>query len=309
MVSSSTKKKTRVGQGAYFYPPVVIYESDPILQLGKPTSKFMRKIACDYRNDDGFRVLVTEDGFVCPFVKEKTVALEFLNVLFAVFITKFHRAQFITKQDLSVFIWEEGSKAVDINRVRIGYSLRNDLESRRDHEEYFELWKIHRRTPIHKHLMQNLLDIAYRFYKNDEFKNDLILVGESGGMYNDELYGTSLLSSWIIIENLLDKIWNDYIVTLKRTREERDTLKNHRSWTASHHIEALSFAGILKKSNYDCLTKLRKLRNDLLHGKKRKSSKEQAWNALSVAIYMMYNRLNQTDPFLDVEYKKFSKKE
>lgn len=296
------KTEHYIGQGAFFDPPIVI--SDSATKLGKPPSKFMRKIVCKYENPDGFRVFVTDDGYVCPFLKNNTESWKFLNTLFAVFITKFQRAEFVRKLELTPFIWEESSDEVDINRVRFGRSYRNEFEIRRDSADYFELWQSHKRQNIDKYFMERLIDVAYRFYKNDEFRDDLILIGESHGMYSNELYGASVISSWTVIEIILHKIWINYIKTLKKTKESQRGLKNKNSLTASQYMKNLSFVKILKKPNYDCLTKLKKLRNDLVHGKKRNATKEQAWNSLSVAIYMLYNHLNQTDPFLDVEYKK-----
>lgn len=295
------KKKIYEGFGAFFYPPSQIYEID--LEQLPTISSWKRPIVINKKFSSNFRVIVTDDCFICPIGDNYKDSFDFLNILFAVFITKFYRAQIITKSDLCLTKWIQHSKYIEVNS-NLSKSLRGLQESQREDDDTYNNWIDIRRQGIHKHLMELLLDQAVRFLNNKNFKNDLLIIGESGRMYNDDLFSISFLSSWIVVESIIEKIWSDFIKELKRTKSEKEALKNHHSWSVSHYVESLAFVEKLSQEGYECLTKLRKIRNDIIHRKKREVTKENAWNCLNVAICMLYNQLNQINPFEDVIYKK-----
>ncbi len=305
MLNDEGLKKEIIGFGAFFYPPSQIYELEP--REPPPLKNFNRPVAVDTTTSTGLRVVVTDDCFVCPIVKNETESFEFLNVLFAVFTTKFHTARFITKNELSSFSLKPNGKNVHLT-TGLSNSLRSLQESKREDDIDYEIWLLIQRQLIQKRLMENLIEQSSRFIKNDSFKNDLLIIGESGGMFQDELFSISFLNSWIVIESVIERVWEKFVKELKRTKEEKQALKNHHSWSTSHYIESLAFAEILNSPGYNCLTKLRKLRNDIIHRKKREVSMENAWNCLNIAIILIYNQLNELeDPFEEVEYhiKKF----
>lgn len=296
--------KTTIGYGAFFSPPSQLCKANP--EKLPPTNAGKRPIVIDTTTSEGLRVIVTDDCFVCPIGVSQKKAFEFLNVLFAVFITKFQRARFITKNDLCPFRWNQNLNEIflasDVN------SLRSLQENKRDVDDDYEYWSTFERQPILIHLMEMLIDQSSRFIGNESFKNDLLIIGESGGMYQDDLFSVSFLNSWIVIESVIERIWEEYVKELNRTKEERQALNNHHSWSTSHYIEVFTFSGKLDSKGYECLTKLRKLRNDIVHRKKREVSKENAWNCMNIAIILIYNQLNQLkNPFKEVEYqiKKF----
>ncbi|QLH03008.1 hypothetical protein C5F47_05315 [Nitrosopumilus cobalaminigenes] len=290
-----------IGFGTFFYPPSQLYEANP--EKLPRISTIKRPIVIDTTTSEGLRVLVTDDCFVCPIGKNEDEAFEFLNVLFAVFITKFHRARFITKNDICGFTWKEDWDYV-VAAGSLSKSLRVIQESKREDDVDYEYWSTIERQPIQKHLMEMLIDQSARFLDNDSFKNDLLIIGESGGMYQDELFSISFLNSWIVIESVIERVWEKFVKDLKRTKEERQALKNHHSWSTSHYIEAFTFSEKLDSKGYECFTKLRKLRNDIVHRKKREVTQENAWNCLNIAITLIYNQLNQLEnPFEDVEYQ------
>jgi len=309
------------GFGAFLHPPSLFYyegkrEQPKLLAVKgrkKPQSSgpnyeiiedpVKRKIACDYTSEDDFQVLVTEDGFVGVITASKKKAFDYLNVLFATLNTKFCRARYITPKDLVLFFWEEPNKFLEINLQRT-FSLRNLFELKRDSEESFPDWERWPRQEIGTLFMRNMLGFSYRFYKNENIKTDLQLIGEASGMYFDGHFSSGFLSSWIVVESILERLWQDYVATLERTKDERNALKNPNSWSVNNFIEVFSFLGKLDEDNRKCLSKLRKLRNDIVHKKKRNVTHEEVWNCLNVAICMVYNQLNQTNPFEDVKYTK-----
>lgn len=295
--------KIHLGNGAFIYPSITLHETNSReTELGKPPGFHKRKIILNEKLGEGYRILITDDGFVCPILPDRKKTLEFLNVLFATLDTKFQAARFITLVDLSSFQWEENSDIVEINRSMNLRSLRSNFEERRDNESSFSHWSVIPRTPMDESLLKALSHVAYRFYKNPKFKDDMLLIGESWGLAFDEMFTASFLFSWMIIENFLEQLWEEHVNSLERTKDEKNSLKNHNSWTASNYIEVFSMIGTLNNDGYQCLTKLRKIRNKVVHEKKKVGNKE-AWGCLEVSIRMLYNRLNQINPFEDVELK------
>ena len=292
-----------IGNGAYFFPAITVYEIGHETKLGKPVGFCQRKIIVNKILDEKFRVLVTEDGFVCPIVDKNKDAVEFLNILFATFATKFHAAHYITTMDLASFGWEERTDIAEVNRARVLTSIRNNLESQRDYEHSFNDWSAIPRQEVLKQLMENLLEQAYRFYRNPEFKDDLLLIGESWGLSYGEMYTASFLYSWMIVEGFLERLWNEYVDSLKRSGKEKRALKNQHSWSVSHYIEVFHFIGQLDENGYKCLNTLRKIRNAIVHDRN-KATQNEAWDCLEIAIYMVYNKLNQINSFTDVKLNK-----
>jgi len=296
----STNPNAIIGNGAYFFPSITVSEGGTESALEKPIGFCKRKVIVNKLLNDDLRILVTEDGFVGPIMDKNKDAVEFLNILFATFTTKFHSAHYITPIDLAPFGWEDGSDFVEVNRVRTITSIRNNLESQRDYDHSFAEWSVLQRQPVSKLLMEKLLDRAYRFYKNPEFKDDMLLIGESWGLSYGEMYTASFLYSWMIIEGFLERLWVEHVNSLSRTTNEKDALKNHHSWSVSHYIEVFHFVNKLDDNGYRCLTTLRKIRNSIVHDKK-KISRNEAFDCLEVAIYMVYNKLNQINPFEGVK--------
>ena len=304
------------GFGAFFHPPTILtdeskIEQDPITFVEgrkKPESDrydyeiienpVKRQIICNYTSIDDFQVFVTDDGFVGVNTALKKTAFEFLNVFFATMNTKFRKAQYISPDDVTLFFWEDTKNdflEINITQTR---SLRNLFHLKRDREETFPDWEKWPKQQIGKLLIKNLLDTAYRFYRNEQFKTDLELIGETSGMMLDLRLSASFLSSWLIIESILMKIGYDMM------KSKSINLKNPKDWSSHYLIEEFFKQKKATEENKECLMNLKELRNDIVHDKKRDIIFEQAWNCLNIAIYMMYNQLNQANPFEDVAYKK-----
>lgn len=295
----------RTGYGAFFHPPMFVCESSNDT-LGIMEGSNKRKIRCNFVFEDDFQVLVTDDGFVALLTERKDIALEYLNVLFSVFITKFHESRYITIEDLTLFAWNGPDSFLEID-LQSSPTLRNLFEIKRTSQGSFSDWQLIKRQEVDVHFMANMLSLAYDFYTNQETKTNLLLIGESSSLYFDRHFSASFLSSWLVIESLLENQWYEYIVSLKRSKEELDALKNHNSWTVSNFVEVFSFLGKIDSETRETLNKLRKIRNNIVHRTARKNNAvgtEEAHNCLSVAIDMVYNQLNQVNIFKDLKYKK-----
>lgn len=173
------------GFGSFFYPPSKI-QGD--LEEYMDCAFFGRPIKVDVQCSDDFRVLVTDDCFVCPITQNYADAFDFMNVLFAIFVTKFHRARFITKDDLCYFEIENNKKLAHIS-TRISKSLRSLQEwKREDKESHQSEWLSIERQTIYPLLMKRLIQQAYSFFRKPDYKTDSLLIGESSGLFQDGLY-------------------------------------------------------------------------------------------------------------------------
>lgn len=295
--------KIRKGFGAFCYPPLTIYDDKRrhLNELGLAEVN-KRKTRGNYFDENDFQVLITEDGFIAPVTENKKRAFEFLNVFFAILITKFHKARYITSDDLIPFSWEAGSNKITLN-LNHSVSLRNQFEAKREHEETYSDWKLIPRQETHSLFILRMLDFAERFTKNEVMKTDLLLLGESSGLYFDRHFRASLLSSWVVIEGILVNLWDEHISKLDRTKKEAEALKNAHTWSVANFVEVFSFLKMIDDNARKCISKLRKIRNDTVHNITKNVTEREAFNSLSVAIDMVYNRLNQENIFEGIKYK------
>ena len=76
----------------------------------------------------------------------------------------------------------------------------------------------------------------------------------------------ALLSGWIVIEQILNRLWKNEYRPTSRDAGHRARLDDARSFTANVKAELLLASGTLDGDSYDAVQKARKRRNDLAHG-------------------------------------------
>jgi hypothetical protein len=97
----------------------------------------------------------------------------------------------------------------------------------------------------------------------------------SGKSYQDHNHALAVINYWAIIERLLQELWTNY----QKINEQRDgevfisggrkkRLNDGRTFTAAVITETLSFGGLLPLDLYTKLNRVRKIRNDWMHGTK-----------------------------------------
>ena len=105
----------------------------------------------------------------------------------------------------------------------------------------------------------------------------------------------------MLIETFVDQVWEEYIESLQRSKQDKQALKDHRSWTTHHHIETLSEIGRINPTVRNLLNKLRKKRNDVVHNRESVTD-DESYSCLRVAIVIIVNRMNDPkNPFLNVD--------
>ena len=105
----------------------------------------------------------------------------------------------------------------------------------------------------------------------------------------------------MLIETFVDQVWEEYIESLQRSKQDKQALKDHRSWTTQHHIEMLSEIGRINPTVRNLLNKLRKKRNDVVHNRESVTD-DESYSCLRVAIVIIVNRMNDPkNPFLNID--------
>lgn len=292
------------GNGAFCHPPIKISENTEPLILGQLTESQNRKIALDVKLDKLCRIIVTDDGFFCIIMNITALEKEkLLNVIFATLTTKVSQAYHVfLSDDYASFKFEDGNDFVRVGAVRT-VSFRNLMEFERDDENTFDRWKQMPRKQLTKTSLMETLERAYEFYKNPEFTDDIILIGQAWSLSYDGMESASFLYSWMIIENMLERAWSTHVDSIQRTGKEKEFLKSHQ-WYASHIIQGLSFANKVDAITRQTLNKLRQIRNDIVHNR-HQITKDESYDCMNVATRLLNCKLSHGDLFLLQQTKLF----
>lgn len=118
--------------------------------------------------------------------------------------------------------------------------------------------------------------------------------------YQEHNHSLSLITSWAIVENLLNMMWDEYQTAnahrdgkpfIAGSRKRR--LQDGRTFTASVIAETLSLLGLLELELYSDLNEVRRRRNDWMHGLK---EVDAASAGLAMAVTeQMFQRVLSTE--------------
>lgn len=100
------------------------------------------------------------------------------------------------------------------------------------------------------------------------FKNtELVLSLEAFSNYTMHKWNNTLLLGWAFLEILIDRIWeNSILASITDTEIKRKKrLEDNRTYSASVKTELLYISEIIDLDTYNCLNKLRNIRNSLIH--------------------------------------------
>jgi hypothetical protein len=265
-----------------------------------------RQMVVEYKNRSGTPVIISDDGFVVVLIKSREEALSFLNTIFATMVTYDVQGEAVQDSDLCGFQWDSNSGLIgiieyDILSMRVRFSLTRDDPN----SNQFSSWRNHPRQRLRIDRWKEILERAYDYTTKPDLHNDLILVYEGYTLLLGGAFKGAYLYGWMIIENFLSKLWETYVESLEgRSIKDKDALTNHNTWTNHHHIEMLSVAGKINKPTVrNLFNRMRKIRNDAMHNRKNISSDEAA-GCLRASVVILLNRLNNQDPFLDLEKSK-----
>ncbi len=75
----------------------------------------------------------------------------------------------------------------------------------------------------------------------------------------------SVILLWTAIEQLINQIWEDQIISKANHKKRKEFLNDFRTWTAAAKIETLNLLNILPSETYQIINDVRKARNDFMH--------------------------------------------
>ena len=102
------------------------------------------------------------------------------------------------------------------------------------------------------------------------------------------------------METFLARLWDEYVDSLKRTSNDKEALRDFRSWTSYHYIEIFSVLGMIDDETRDILNSSRRKRNKVVHDRI-EVSKQEAYDSLDVARKILRNRIETPDrPFFRI---------
>jgi hypothetical protein len=90
------------------------------------------------------------------------------------------------------------------------------------------------------------------------------LIPGAYSLYSRRQLTEALIDSWIVIEQLIDSLWSDYLSQIG-DKARRDRLADTRAYTVAVRLEVLLTAGRLSADLYDQANAARKHRNDVAH--------------------------------------------
>jgi hypothetical protein len=240
-MSDSMADSTRVGFGSFFYP-VAITVDDNSTTLGKPPKCHTRRIAVRHTLND-IDAFVTDDGFVCLMTEQTESALKLLNAIFAAGIAWGIMNEKVIAKDLCRCSLDNATNTLMITEYcvpseRIMFSLQRDEEG-----EKFSDWKEYSRELVNLEKCRGILQMADWFRIRPNLHNDLMLLFEGYALYYKDAFAGSFLYGWMIVETFLARLWDEYVDYLNRTSNDKEALRDFRSWTSYHYIEIFSALG------------------------------------------------------------------
>lgn len=133
------------------------------------------------------------------------------------------------------------------------------------------------------------------FKRLNHMSPNILLEGVSH--YVSSNWAQSLILFWTNIEQLINQIWEEKVISQDMSKKRREFLSDFRTWTAAAKIEALLLTGCLNKETYDMLNTSRKTRNDFMHRTEniRKESVDVALKSLFQLISLIDSDYAQTD--------------
>lgn len=123
-------------------------------------------------------------------------------------------------------------------------------------------WITNRIVPIEKLSKVSKLSCTSRLLNVSSALPDFI----ASAYYNfsTQNLSESMLSSWIVVEQIIDYLWGEYVRELQNSKREK-RLRDTRTYSSAVRIEVLFMSGELSNQEYEMFQKARKSRNDLAH--------------------------------------------
>jgi hypothetical protein len=118
-------------------------------------------------------------------------------------------------------------------------------------------------------------------------------------LYFRHAFNGAYVYGWMILETVIDRIWKEYVTTLKISSDDKKKDKESSQWTTQHYIEILFALTKINLIERNLLTKLRKKRNDVMHNRKIVHHDEAFWCLRLAAVTSLNRMLGNANIFHD----------
>ncbi len=204
---------------------------------------------------------------------------EIINALVIVFTStvtsklkvKHHTNFEITHHDMFGMMFENGKftgmgipqKSATANQIDKRF-LSNAPANRID---ALDLWiDSPRRAIIGKAIIEEAIKLFFKLTKNRDNIRLLARANKAAAEYAGTAFSDCILIAWLPVEIHLYEQLKEYMDSKGSARFNRKRKDNLlKDYTVSEVIELLEFSKQINKAEYDSLTKIRKIRNDIIH--------------------------------------------
>ena len=242
----------------FFDPPIIIGEFNPtfiqkinreehtILSKNEITKKFLDDV-----------IIITKGGMIGIENDDKDLAKKIFNTIMSVALVFDVPAYILNSSDLAET--EFDNKTHNVNSYSWSDSRRLDLNL---HLKNMNRLHTFRRTTISYETIMKIINAAEIIIENEEHVEYLKLLLSSNTQLNGGYNAQSFITSWIIIERDIYRMWVEKINSARVGRRIREDLER---WDVHKVLEILHVDKIISNDDYVELNQLQKLRNDVIH--------------------------------------------
>ena len=242
----------------FFDPPIIIGEFKPtliqkinreehtILSKNEITKKFLDDV-----------IIITKGGMIGIENDDKDLAKKIFNTIMSVALIFDVPADILNSSDLAETAFD--NKTHNVNSYSWSDSRR--LDSNLHFKNMNQLHTFHRTTISFETIMK-IIDAAEIIIKNEEHVEYLKLLLSSNTQLNGGYNAQSFITSWIIIERDIYRMWVEKINSARVGRRIREDLER---WDVHKVLEILHVDKIISNDDYVELNQLQRLRNDVIH--------------------------------------------
>ena len=123
-------------------------------------------------------------------------------------------------------------------------------------------WRTHRMTS--PDIIQKVIRLDCSTKLMEVSQNLPALIAGAYSYFSQRQLSESLLDSWIVIEQILDWYWSNYVSKFS-DKKRKESLKDSRTYTSAVRIEILCSASVFPQQVYEKINNARKHRNNLAH--------------------------------------------
>lgn len=298
--------------GALMYPPVWIGEVPTQSLKDRIEGKYIPTKTVFSSKYKTSKIVFRQDGFIgicsddhSDYVHRKEKAMEILNDILATFLVLGLPCHAVREPEIADIRVEPQTLTI---AVVTWYS---DVHESRFRDA--DLWGnvlpsalLLNRTTIREDVLPSVVSIAEELTKDEVKRNLLAFLLEAYTLYQNAEYSQSFVASWLVLETHIQKLWKDFLGVKSLSKKRSKKLSDASRWSVDYMLEALNLADTIQLGEYRVLTRLKKLRNGIVHsgGKASKGEAEECFK-LAFEITKTFCELEKVEILVDWNVKRF----